>query len=145
MRRFTSILFLFLACTLLMAHSMLPHHHHSEVPCFAQEHCKHEDSNTSPQKHDSPADKHEHEDSFCCVLKQDIASSDARKTVTSNPEITKKVVQKLALFSCAAIQRFDFSNLHTSNLYRYKPDECLYRFLCVNSSCGLRAPPFSLV
>ena len=59
-----SILFVFAAIISMMAHSLIPHHEHGEVICFAQTHSE-----------DSPHNADTNSIHACCLEKQDAIRS----------------------------------------------------------------------
>jgi len=66
-KRYTAILIILLANTLILAHAVIPHHHHEDKICFTESHCDHEDhDNNKNHEHDHDSDN-EH---VFCLLKQ---------------------------------------------------------------------------
>ena len=71
-KRATAIIFLSLANILLLAHAVVPHHHHNKQVCFTNSHCNHDDltdehgTNQGGHGHDG---ENNHDD---CVLKEPV-------------------------------------------------------------------------
>jgi len=58
-RKFTTLSFLSLACLVILAFTVLPHHHHAEYICFTVSHCACETTD-GPQAQDSNHHTHGH-------------------------------------------------------------------------------------
>lgn len=71
-RKKVALIFLIVANIILLAHAVLPHHHHDKVVCVESSHCQTADLG---HKHSAKAHSHQHdtENSNCCVLKQAVA------------------------------------------------------------------------
>lgn len=64
----TAFIFLFSAILILLAHAVIPHHHHSLEVCFADSHCHDADENHEHSKPD--CDHNDTKNDDCCVLNQ---------------------------------------------------------------------------
>lgn len=72
MKRNTAFIFTLLASIVLLAHAVVPHHHHESEVCFTNDHCQ-----TDCDGHDDDATEHNHQhdgdtDAEFCALKTDI-------------------------------------------------------------------------
>jgi hypothetical protein len=137
MRKTTAIVFILLANIVLMAHAVLPHHHHELQVCLNLSHCHHPEQN-SP-KH--PADcNHEHDSGSPvtnCILKQLVI-------VPAYQGRIEPVVLYLENFTdCFILQtgysvEFQFTELFRIN--PYPKDVPLFQTY-LDYYQGLRAPP----
>ena len=69
-KKTTAIFFLVLANIILLAHAVIPHHHHKGEVCFIYSHCQ---NDCDEQNHQTTENNHEHDgknDFQCCVLDQ---------------------------------------------------------------------------
>lgn len=74
--------FIILANFVLLAHAVLPHHHHQSVVCVESSHCQ---NDNNAHTHNTPEDTHQHDGntSTHCILKQAvIVSSNQGKNET---------------------------------------------------------------
>lgn len=69
LKKLTAYSFILLANIVLLAHAVVPHHHHQSIACVESSHCQ--DDNIA-HKHNAPADNHQHDGSSSanCILKQ---------------------------------------------------------------------------
>jgi len=68
-KRISAISFVLLANIIILAHAVIPHHHHKSEVCFVNSHCQ---ANDESHKHTAAGHDHEHDgNNFCqnCVLK----------------------------------------------------------------------------
>lgn len=141
MKRLFSISSVSIALLLIMAFSIVPHHHHvvKEVWCMEMctEEIAHNDRNTT---HDSP-EKEPHHDSNCVTKAQYTAPS---KVLKGNPVFEDG--DNLYLFNCVSLLISyivfspEYSIIQTASFRDVVPYESAPLGLC----CGLRAPPYSL-
>lgn len=68
MTKRTAILFILLANIVLLAHAVLPHHHHKQQVCIEGSHCEEEEDISQTTAHGHQHDNHTN--SATCVLKQ---------------------------------------------------------------------------
>jgi hypothetical protein len=134
-KRVTSIVFIFLASSIYLAHDVIPHHHHDDQVCIEHHSCSH--SNESENNGFPDEDTEE-----CCLL------ADVKLIVTGS--------QKIQIVStCCSNDGKSEQNLST-HFTLFKPEKlgilspfpfrqnpCFEYFrLChVTQLVGLRAPP----
>ena len=138
--RITANLFIMLAGILLVAHAVVPHHHHLKQICFERSHCIHDDlthehgTNPSSHSHDG---ENSHDD---CVLKDPVV-------VLSNE--SKPDFRFIYETGRSGLDGFHDNFLNNSiellipvlSSYVYeRVTDSLYRSL-LSASLGLRAPP----
>jgi hypothetical protein len=135
-KNLTAYRFIIVANIVLMAHAVLPHHHHQSVVCVESSHCR---DNNNAHNHNSPEDNHQHDGntSTNCILKQAvIVSSNQGKNETDlvfNSHChsldlhlaftgTKDIIPIFRIIALVTDVSFSFSSYLTTSL-------------------GLRAPP----
>ena len=73
MHKTIALVFLIFANFILMAHAVIPHHHHQQILCVEKTHCN---GDKESHEHSFPARDHQHDgdsNPFSCILKQAIA------------------------------------------------------------------------
>jgi hypothetical protein len=135
-KKVTAYSFIILANIVLMAHAVLPHHHHQRVVCVESSHCQ---NDNDTHNHNTPEDTHQHDGntSTNCILKQAvIVSSNQGKNETDlvfNSHYhsldlhltytgTKDIIPIFRIITLVTDVSFSFSSYLTTSL-------------------GLRAPP----
>ena len=71
-KRTTAVAFLMLANFILLAHAVVPHHHHNKQVCLEKTHCIHDGFT---DEHDNNRDSHSHDgenNHNDCVLKEPV-------------------------------------------------------------------------
>lgn len=64
-KKFAAISLIMLASVLMLAHAVIPHHHHENHVCFEQQSCSHDQAHNGH----SEADRYpENQDGECCLL-----------------------------------------------------------------------------
>ena len=140
-RKKTAIFFILLANIALLAHAVVPHHHHKSLVCVESNHCQ---SDSDTHNHNTCAHDHEHDGDAgteCCVLKQAVV-------IPAN-----SVKQEFKFLGCddnhslfVHFQAILFSNAILSFVPRIIQNAQIslktssYSFF-VSTSSGLRAPP----
>lgn len=130
--------FILIANIIILAHAVIPHHHHDSVICFEHKHC-HDEALTL--KHNSAGHDHQHDGnnkSNCCILKQSVV------VVTSQGKLLKN-------YNNCSDNHIDDNSILTDNEYVdqqtitkfvfYLPENPSYLTSFVTSTLGLRAPP----
>ncbi|HNX84443.1 MAG TPA: hypothetical protein PKK03_08310 [Bacteroidales bacterium] len=139
-KRITVILIFMLAGILLVAHAVVPHHHHDKQVCFEKSHCIHEDSDEEPgTSHDGHSHDGENNHNDCAL-------NDPVVITTNEWKPDFKLIQ--------ASDRTGFDGLHVSLLNNSSGcltpslSSCVYERVtdslfpsAVPDSHGLRAPP----
>ena len=140
-KRFTALSFILIANIVLLAHVVLPHHHHDAEICMESQHCETEDSGHNHDQDDTEHKNHQHHgesETSNCVLDQDI------------PILTNKVKTGSQLSDISA------NTIYTTYISLNKLDLCNYKANRTNAppplikqryteyapgTFGLRAPP----
>lgn len=137
-RKITAYGFMLLASMVLLAHTVIPHHHHQSVACFESTHCHDHDQN---DQNENTTGNHRHDDDSSsneCILKQVVAlTSTQEKLIKVCVRHSDNLINGFAIASDsgAAIQA---SVSFPVNLV---PDSDSYLFPAATIPLGLRAPP----
>ncbi len=137
MRKIATILFLLLTA-LLIAHAILPHHHHDGAICLAASHCQ---NASQPHEHNSDENDHQHDGQKgvqFCILKQVILSQN-NHTQKIYKSVNSKTFFPIIIFAILS-SGIEINSVNLS---------CFLYFLIIQSNysvfiskCfGLRAPP----
>ncbi len=139
-KKFSAFSFILLANIILLAHAVIPHHHHDSVICIKQNHCQ---DDRIPYNHNVTEHNHQHDgnkNSTSCILKQSVVvpTSQGRQLKSCdnysgnhNPDYYTQ-------------SHFGISDLQAdSKVVAYYPVQAFYLLLFVTSALGLRAPPLS--
>ena len=131
---------LFLACMVLMLHTIVPHHHHNNTTtlCLSQlSHNECEDNNICTSEHDHESDN-DCDESNCTI--------DDLYTPKDNQETKVNTYINLSLFDCylISIHKFSLNNILKNKGVKLRRvlAPLIYHNPHVNSIFGLRAPPF---
>ena len=138
MRKSVKYFLLFIGSIILLAHNVIPHHHHQTVICVEQSHCHTYESHTDGS-HDAEGHSHDSDQqSTDCVLKQDIIRpSNNWKMITEISET--HYIQFLDLFTAQHLNQIqETALLNRKILFRDQTPVLSTIFL---PSTGLRAPP----
>lgn len=139
MKKLLAIFFILLANTILLAHSVLPHHHHEGYPCIEFLDCENQVCNDQDNHH---SDDHSHAD-FCeyCVLNNFTFSSYNFVTQeVKNLETVKYFPDFSDLYAVIANQVLQKINLSFLSQRHISTKQSSFYYF-INSSLGLRAPP----
>ncbi|MBW6496871.1 MAG: hypothetical protein K0B09_00650 [Bacteroidales bacterium] len=143
LKRLTAIFFAALASIMLLAHSVVPHHHHGDAVCFELNHhhsCEISDQETCPEDHNKelPAST----DGKCCVLDH---------LVMFHPESSRHDLETASLPAEKGFPVFLQDGLIAQNpdgifsipslSFRQHPPQNTIHLQCTGHSHGLRAPP----
>lgn len=140
-KRLPAILFILVANIVLLAHAVIPHHHHEKEVCIVSSHC---DSDGDSHNHDKAEHKHQHHGGNSvdhCVLQQ---------ILISPPNKIKHEIKSLDLDTNLFLTDYsqaifnDNSNdlVCFSSYLKSKPPSITYTYLNYASTVlGLRAPP----
>ncbi|MBW6502246.1 MAG: hypothetical protein K0B05_12710 [Bacteroidales bacterium] len=140
-KRTTAFAFLMLAGLLLLAHAVIPHHHHDKQICFVTPHCLHDESADEHDKNQLGHSHDEENDPDDCVLKNPVV-------LYSNQWRTDYKFYNIS----SSLSAFDDSQYSLLNGRKEFPipvlspfvyehfTNCSYSVL-VAASLGLRAPP----
>jgi len=141
MKRIAAVVFVSLAGIMMLAHAVIPHHHHYSEICFQKSHCENEQSN---ENENNPAHHHENtgEDSHDgCALNAPVllpAGLDNNECKC----ISFIYRQAGAMFFAAEILNSDQKIFIPSKIQDdSSPGIIMSNKLLVYSSSGLRAPP----
>lgn len=127
-----------IANILLLAHAVIPHHHHGSVVCVEQTHC-HDDA--LPHNHHDAGTDHQHDgdnNSSYCILKQSFVDPSSQgKQLKSSEYYWDHHYQDYYILS-----NFGLANVpDVSKEISYVPVHSTYILPFVTLSLGLRAPP----
>jgi len=140
-KRFSAIAFIFIANFVLLAHVIIPHHHHKNQVCFVNTHCEdvhgHEDQNETGHDHE-----HGKSNDFSqCLLKQDIVlPSHQNKAAYAHFCFVDNYSNAYGIQAILGLESFFSGYFSALNrlIHPYIPP-IIYR---VSVACqGLRAPP----
>ena len=139
-RRLIAISFIMLASILLVAHAVVPHHHHNKQICLERSHCIHDDlthghgPNSGSHSHDG---ENNHED---CVLKDPVVVLSNE----SKPDfrfVNETVRPGLDAFHDNLLNNSTEFHIPLLSSYVYeRVTDSLYPSL-ISASTGLRGPP----
>lgn len=136
-KKLTAYSFILIANLVLLAHAVLPHHHHEQQVCIEQTHC---DSDQDAHIHNTPAQDHQHDgtDNTTCVLKQAvIVPSSQAKSVNSRDNCSDNHNHDFYILS-----NFGHVDLQpVSEVVTCNPEFPSFFISFVTTSLGLRAPP----
>lgn len=136
-KKLTAFGFILIANMVMLAHAVLPHHHHEQQVCIERKHCI-DDATT--HTHNSAEHNHQHDgtDNTACALKQAVIIP------TSQDKFLK------SCDNCTDNHYHDFYILSTfgyvfsepvSEVVRYIPEFSSFYITFVTPTIGLRAPP----
>lgn len=139
-KRITVVAILMLANLILLAHAVVPHHHHNKLICFKYSHCTHDDLN---DEHGKNQDGHRHDgenNHDDCVLKEPVGvlSNQSRSDFTLNSTNDRSGLDDYNDYLLDRSPEFQIHALSTVIYERVLNGS--YSSL-VSSSLGLRAPP----
>jgi hypothetical protein len=137
LKRLFSASFLFLTFTIVLAHEMIPHHHHDDHICFEHSACN--DLDKSSQGSESS-----HNDDQCCLL-SDLAliiPGSVNNEVFAVTDLNENLRDDLH-FMCNAWQAIH--NIRLSGLLPFRQNPLVFFIISQPelSASGLRAPPLS--
>ena len=140
-KRFTGIVFLISAITILLAHTAIPHHHHINQVCLIAAHCQNE---SDSHEHENESPLHEHDgtnDYENCILKQLVAipSYHARPNIKLW-DIDLDHTVFIGIIAYLVDNDSDTNNARTSSTSILPFSSSIYSYI-ISYSLGLRAPP----
>ena len=128
-KKYSILACLLLSYSIVLAHSLVPHHHHvSEVELAAHHQAEHEHHD------DGESDELSH------ILSHFIHSADAY-TVSNDSRSGKNQTYQFVVFPADLVQPFSICELSTLFFVEKPPDRTPVYFLLRSLSSGLRAPP----
>lgn len=139
-RKTAAVAFLMLANFILLAHAVVPHHHHDKLICFKSAHCNLDDLR---DEHGTTRDGHSHDgdnNHNDCALKEPVGvlSHQSRSDLIANSTTDRSGLDDFDYNLLNTNPEFQISALSTF-LYE-RAVNGLYSSL-VSSSLGLRGPP----
>ena len=143
-RRVVAISLMFLANIVLLAVTVVPHHHHGDMICFTVSHCcGHEhDTDCSHNEH-NPSHAHEHHgDAGCCNVEEWLLPNIEPNDKHSYFCYCVTCDSGHDLFISIIPQFLEFSSQTECLPFRQAPFEETYISVYVSQTLGLRAPPF---
>ncbi len=137
LKRFFSASFLFLTFTIILAHEIIPHHHHDDHICF--EHVACNDLQTSNESSENNQDDH-----HCCLLSDLVliipgSVTNEVSAITAVKENSRNDLQLMF----GAMQSMHYIRSLGPLPFRQNPLNLFTISQPEYASCGLRAPPLS--
>jgi hypothetical protein len=141
--KITATFFLLTAAFILLAHAVIPHHHHQLQVCVEKAHCQEDGNSHQPE---TTKQNHQHDDnsdSTNCILKQAVVLPSNQDKQVYDCDFNKDN------YSYDYLSTFLYAFVYTGTEAPI-PDFCivdlipdiLSSYSCyVNTSLGLRAPP----
>lgn len=137
-KKITAFSFLFLANIILLAHGVLPHHHHEQQVCFINTHCT---GDAAIHNHNSTEHSHQHDgtDNANCILKQAVIIPSSQSRILKDCDnCIYTHSHDFFIFS----NNFAFKDLQPSSLNELTVPKFSSFFISfVTPTLGLRAPP----
>ncbi|MDX9880527.1 MAG: hypothetical protein RBS73_00580 [Prolixibacteraceae bacterium] len=137
-KKLTAYSLILVANIVLLAHAVIPHHHHQSVICIEQKHC-HDDTSTHEHSNAKPSHQDDgNKNSTSCVLKQSFLVPPSQgKHLKSYNNCSDNYNHDYYLLS-----NIEYSDLQPIfNVVSYFPLHSSYIISFVTSALGLRAPP----
>ena len=139
MRKTMTLVFLVFANIILLAHAVIPHHHHQQLVCIEKTHC---DGEKESHEHSLPERNHQHDGNdnpFSCILKQAIALPiNPGKELSDCISSLSNFSLNYFITSVLTEDRFLINDNQASDLIPFLFAEYTYY---ISSNLGLRAPP----
>lgn len=137
-KKITAYSFILLANIVLLAHAVLPHHHHEQIVCIENTHCA---CDTDAHVHNTDAKDHQHDgnaNSTACVLKQAVLIPSAQGRILN----TCQNCSDNHNHDFYILSNFGYADLQSSpEVVTYIPKFPSFFISFVTISLGLRAPP----
>jgi hypothetical protein len=129
--------FIFLANLAILAHAVLPHHHHEQQVCFERAHCT---DDAEAFSHNSTEHNHQHDatDNTTCVLSQAVIIPLSQTKSISNCD-HRSGTDNHDFFIISNFGYDDFQSY--SETKASAPEFHSFLISFVTTSLGLRAPP----
>lgn len=135
-RKLIAYCFILIGGLIILAHDLVPHHHHDEVEAIEQSQT-YSSNHEKEHNHDFPKHEHQH-DNYLCVIRQALILSPNLGRLLDND------------YDCLGNNGLDYFYIHTPKfLYVYSPPD--YKIplrdkhhnipTTVTCTFGLRAPP----
>ena len=141
-RRATAISLLFLANIILLAVTVVPHHHHGDMICFMASHCSGHEHDTDCSHHEhNPLHSHEHHgDANCCKVEEWLLPNIEPEHKHQHHCLCTTCNNNLFVAVLPDLPKPDIKPVNL--LFRQTPFEETYILVFVSQTLGLRAPPF---
>jgi hypothetical protein len=136
MRKKTAFIFLLLANMVLLAHAVIPHHHHADVPTEVAVNCNNQEEHSHHENLPICNDDHEHGETTACEFTEGILTPNIHNRLNVPSEQVSFDILFFTLFVSnysTIISCIDFPIEEIGSIPLHS------RFLI--SSQGLRAPP----
>lgn len=136
-KKITSIVFIFLASSIYLAHDVIPHHHHDDHVCIEHLSCNHDNDSEKQDFPDEASDE-------CCLL------AGVKLIVTGS--------QKNQIICTGCLNEGKSEHNFSAHFTLFKPEKILdltplpfrqnpfieyFSLWHINQSIGLRAPPMA--
>lgn len=138
MKNKTAFIFLLFANIILLAHAVVPHHHHKETPVSVSIECSHDEEHNHHDKLLFCDGNHEQNDNIPCNLTIGILSENIQHRINSFSKNTPS--SDVLFYSLLVLNYCTFSDKIVPRPINLAENTPLYSRLLV-SSLGLRAPP----
>jgi hypothetical protein len=133
LKKWTCILFIFTANILLLAHSIIPHHHHNGIPHFEW---------LASHSEDECHNCCHHENGETCLFEQNIdAVCETKEDCACILCDSHDYHQGMLLQAVLLTYTYDFSSVRENFSLKEPPYLISYHFDYAGSGLGLRAPP----
>ena len=141
MRNAIAIFLILCANIVLLAHVMIPHHHHDNIACFVLP-VEEEHDNCCDHETDHKAQHESNTDDDCCILNDILAIiPDGYKQDNQHLEFKcQEIIIGLEAFDLVSLEE-NTSNIKFLNAFREKPYLENSYGVFATQSLGLRAPP----
>lgn len=135
-KKLTAFSFILIANLVLLAHAVLPHHHHEQQVCIERTHCVEDVTIHSLNS----TDNHQHDgsDSTTCVLKQAvIIPSSQTRFINNCDNCSDNHIHDYIILSNLGYEHTQF----VSEIVTHIPEFPSFYTTFVTPTLGLRAPP----
>ena len=141
MKKYIYISFLLLANALLLAYSIIPHHHHDKVSiCFFHSHCCSDEHNHGDNEHDCTEHHNNTNTSDNCIIKEAYTRTDNNYKQDRYFNLNVNTIPEfLILFY--AIPKVKISDLNGIPFRQNPYPQLSYYTSYIARTIGMRAPP----
>jgi hypothetical protein len=138
LKQFTSIVFLLLANIIMLAHDVIPHHHHDDNICFENHSC------TANHSHESEAPNQPSKDKeTCCLLAGTLIFTPASSVEINCPCCESSHNREFFDYSFIAYGSVVGLNFWAQLPFRQNPHKSNNYHFLADQTYGLRAPPLA--
>ncbi|HKR05162.1 MAG TPA: hypothetical protein VJY62_11065 [Bacteroidia bacterium] len=138
LKKYTALLFLFIAYAILLGHSIIPHHHHDNHHDLAEHHASNHHHTSSHHAGDGDSEDLSH------LFSHFVHPADGF-TITTNQSISNTFSKQLVLLVAILPADFLLTPCDIPPLFDRPPSEHLNYSFSNTCTFGLRAPPAFIV